>query len=208
MQTIAVISQKGGPGKTMLATHLAVAAERAGHTVALLDTDQQCSAINWFDQREGNTPATIATPTQRLAHWLSVSESNGATLAIVDTAPNIGHEALTVARLVSFILIPSRAAKVDIEAIPPSLDIAKIAKKPAHIVLNAIDPRSNMGAKGLRTIQQLGVPCVPFMIGDRVGFVRAFNNGATVNEFEPNSKSAREITRLYNYIEKEMQTDE
>ena len=208
MQTIAVISQKGGPGKTMLATHLAVAAERAGHTVALFDTDQQCSAINWFDQRPQNTPATLAVPTQRLDHWLGISKANGATVAIVDTAPNIGSDALTVARLASFILIPSRAAKVDIEAIQPSLDIAKKAATPAHIVLNAIDPRSNIGEIGLRTVAQFDAGVVPFMIAERVGFVRAFNNGGSVQEFEPGSKSALEISRLYTYIEKEMQAHE
>ena len=39
MRTIALISQKGGAGKTALAIALAVTAERAGLTSALVDLD-------------------------------------------------------------------------------------------------------------------------------------------------------------------------
>ena len=47
MKTIAILSQKGGAGKTTLAVHLAVAAERDGKTTALIDLDPQASAASW-----------------------------------------------------------------------------------------------------------------------------------------------------------------
>ena len=39
MQTLSILSRKGGTGKTTLATHLSVAAERAVHTPALIDRE-------------------------------------------------------------------------------------------------------------------------------------------------------------------------
>ena len=60
MKTLAILSRKGGTGKTTLATHLSVAAERAGHTTALIDLDPQSSAAKWRDNRDGDTPAVIS----------------------------------------------------------------------------------------------------------------------------------------------------
>ena len=47
MKTIAILSNKGGAGKTSLAIHLAVAAEQASKRTAVLDLDPQDSAITW-----------------------------------------------------------------------------------------------------------------------------------------------------------------
>ena len=62
MEVLSIVSQKGGTGKTTLATHLAVEGERHGHTVALIDLDPQASAARWGDHRESETPAVVATP--------------------------------------------------------------------------------------------------------------------------------------------------
>ena len=52
MKVLSIVSQKGGTGKTTLATHLSVEAERNGHTIALIDLDPQASAAKWGDHRD------------------------------------------------------------------------------------------------------------------------------------------------------------
>ena len=47
MKTVAVISQKGGAGKTTLTLHLAVASALSGQNTAVIDLDPQASAANW-----------------------------------------------------------------------------------------------------------------------------------------------------------------
>jgi len=46
-KTIAVLNQKGGAGKTTIATNLAHALQRAGHATLLVDADPQGSLRDW-----------------------------------------------------------------------------------------------------------------------------------------------------------------
>ena len=67
MKTIIVTSQKGGSGKTTLATHLAVEAERKGDAPAwLIDTDKQGTLSLWHERREAETPQRADLPFSRL----------------------------------------------------------------------------------------------------------------------------------------------
>jgi len=52
MKTVAVISQKGGAGKTTMSVHVAVAAVQAGENVVIIDLDPQTNAASWGDLRE------------------------------------------------------------------------------------------------------------------------------------------------------------
>jgi len=205
MKTVAILSQKGGTGKTTLATNLCVAAEREGHTTALIDLDPQASATRWGDYRKAKTPAILATPGSRLTHWLQTAEANGATLVILDTAPNSGPDALDVARAASLVLIPCKPSLLDLDAIENTVKIAEIAEVPARVVLNCVDARSDLGNQARQVIHQYDVECAPCQLGQRLGFVHAFNHGKGVQEFEPRAKSAREITALYAYLRKELE---
>ena len=205
MKTVALLSQKGGTGKTTIATNLCVAAEREGHTTALIDLDPQASATRWGDYRKAKTPAIIAIPVSRLEHWLEAAEENGATLVILDTAPNSGPDALDVARAASIILIPCKPSMVDLDAIENTVKIAEIAKVPSRVVLNCVDARSDLGNQARQVIRRYDVECAPCELGQRVGFVHAFNHGTGVQEFEPRGKSSYEITALYQYLSKEME---
>lgn len=48
---IAVLQQKGGSGKTTLATNLAAAAHLDGLRTLLIDMDRQGSALDWASAR-------------------------------------------------------------------------------------------------------------------------------------------------------------
>jgi len=66
MTTLAIVSQKGGSGKTTLAVHVAAAAAAAGKVAVIIDTDPQATAAAWGDWRGGAEPEVITSPPSRL----------------------------------------------------------------------------------------------------------------------------------------------
>jgi chromosome partitioning protein len=73
MKTLAILSRKGGAGKTTLALHLAVQAVAGGRRVALVDMDPQRSAADWWRSREAGVPELAEMePKGKAAHGIRV----------------------------------------------------------------------------------------------------------------------------------------
>jgi chromosome partitioning protein len=202
MKTIAVIAQKGGSGKTTLSLNLAVAIEGEGKEVAIIDLDQQASASGWGDSRESGSPAVVSAHAARLPQLLEKCKENGADFVILDTAPHAENQALAAARAADIILIPCRPSLVDLRAISSSVNIARIAEKPAYVVVSQKPARGSLVTEAVDAAKELGVEVAPVEIGNRIAFVHAFTAGEGVTEYESNGKAAEEIKQLYQFINK------
>src|SRR3546814_20900537 len=88
MPTIAIISQKGGAGKTTLALHLAAAAADSGHTALVIDVDPQATASQWAAWRQDAPPVVIDSAPPRLAAKIEQATGQGAALIVIDTPPH------------------------------------------------------------------------------------------------------------------------
>jgi chromosome partitioning protein len=200
MKIIAIISQKGGAGKTTLAVHLATVAAEAGHTVAVIDLDPQATAASWSDRRVATAPEVISGQATRLPALLKTAYENGASFLVLDTAPNADQTASLAARSADLVLIPCRAAAFDLEAIETTLLLAKTADKPAYVVLNAVPPRSGIGKEAAEGLTGRGARVAPHQLTQRAAFAHSVIDGRTAQEFEPQGKAAEEIRRLYQWI--------
>jgi chromosome partitioning protein len=201
MKTIAIISQKGGAGKTTLSLHLAVTGERRGKSVAVIDLDPQASAAGWKDTRPGETPVVIAIPHIRLAQALQTAKEAGADLALIDTAPHSEAAAMAAARAADLILIPCRPGILDLRAIATTAELVKLAGKPAFVVLNSMPPRAtNLLADAKAAVAVHGVDVAPIAIQQRAAFAHSLTTGQTAEEYDPDGKAAEEIVELYEWI--------
>jgi chromosome partitioning protein len=199
MKIIALISQKGGVGKTTLAKGLAVAAQLDGRSAAVFDLDPQASAAFWKDTREADDPAVLAIPPARLKHVLDAARDSGCDLAVIDAPPFAKDIAFEAAQHADLILIPTRPAVLDVMAMTKTLELVAHYGKPAAVVLSICPIQGREIADTEETIQQLGATVAPVRVHSRVAFSRAQQTGMTAQEFEPDGKAADEIKQLYEY---------
>jgi chromosome partitioning protein len=197
VKTIAILSQKGGAGKTTLTVHLAVAAVEAGLRVAVVDLDPQATARRWGDKRQAPEPEVVGDHAARLPQLIAAAAENGADLLLIDSAPNADQASLAAARSADLIMIPCRPAAFDLEAIETTLDLVALAKKPAAVVLNAAPIRSAIVVEARRGLETRGICVAPPDIHARVAFSHAVIDGRTALEFEPDGKAAEETRALF-----------
>ena len=201
MDIIAVIAQKGGTGKTTLALSIAVAAQRAGRTAAIIDLDPQASASNWGDRRKANRPAIVSAQPARLPQILEAAEENGADMVIIDTPPRAERSAIVAARAARLVLVPCRPSIFDLETFSTTLDlIAAVGPKPLVAVLNAVPTRGRKRQQAEQALKELGVAVCPEVFGARAAFDHANTVGLSAQEYEPASKAAEEIQNVYTSI--------
>lgn len=201
MKTVAIVSQKGGSGKTTLAVHLAVNAARSGLTVAIIDLDQQATAAQWGDWRTDESVAVVAAPHARLAPTLEEARRNAVDLVIIDSPPAADSAAVAAAKAADLVLIPTRPAAFDLHAIRTTADLVRVAQKPAFVVLNSTPARAEALLKEARAVvQSYGLPLAPVHLVNRAAYQHATVTGQTAEEYEPAGKAATEVRALFTWV--------
>ncbi len=209
MKTLAIVSQKGGVGKTTIAVHIAVAAANAGYSVAIIDLDPQATAAQWADWRNAGggagqgdpNPAVVAAPHARLGPTLKEAEKMGVDLVILDSPPAADSAAVAAAKIADLVLIPTRASAFDLHAIKTTAELVRVAQKPSAVLLNAVPARANSLIEEVATvIHSLNLNIAPVCLVDRAALRHAVINGQTAAEFEPLGKAADEVQKLYTWV--------
>jgi chromosome partitioning protein len=203
MPIIGFVAQKGGAGKTTLAVHLSVVAGDA----VLVDLDPQGSAAEWWESREAEAPAIATGRPADLGRSLATLTEHRRYI-LVDTAPFSDEHAEAVARHADLVVIPSRAAILDLRAIRPTVELVRRVGTPAVIVLNAVPAGKTTAEASVVTAARValsayGLPVCPVAIGHRMALQHALNDGRTAVEYEPDGKAAQEIKRLWRWIDEQ-----
>ncbi|MFI3222613.1 MAG: ParA family protein [Methylococcaceae bacterium] len=200
MKTLAIISRKGGAGKTTIALHLAVAAEAQGIATAIFDLDPQASASLWSDHRGESIPAVIPAQSPRLPALLSQAKEQQADLVILDTAPHADGIASDAAVHADLILIPCRPSALDLDAIGASIRLARTTEKPAIVIINAAPSQGVETNEAIEAIQKAGVEVCPIVLHQRKSYASRIHEGRTATEIEPKGKAADETRALLSWI--------
>jgi chromosome partitioning protein len=200
MRTVAIASQKGGAGKSTVAAHLAVEAERIGAgPVAVVDIDPQGSLAAWWNAREAATPAFAAVDVRRLPEHLAALAQHGIELVIVDTPPGqIETMRLAIAEA-DLVVVPMRPSPHDLRAVGTTLEELDAAAKAFVFVVNAAVPRTHIAMDAVRALAQHG-KVAPAILHHRIDFAASMLDGRTAPELNAASRSAAEIKELWIYV--------
>jgi chromosome partitioning protein len=198
MKTIVIQSQKGGSGKTMLAAHLAVEAERSGDAAWLIDTDRQATLSQWHERREAETPQRMDVPLERMADGIRKIADQGAAYCFIDTAPSLSEQNIALLERADLVIIPVRPSPSDLWAVAETVSRVKASGKPFVFVITQAKPQANITAQAIAALSQHGRVAQAF-ISDRVAYASAMTGGNTAPEIAK-GQAAQEVAELWKEI--------
>lgn len=201
MHVIAFASQKGGSGKTTLAGHIAVEAERQGAgPVALIDTDPQGSLSQWWNAREAERPFFARASSAGLEADLAALKDGGVRLVVIDTPPAITATIGHVIGLADLVVIPTRPSPHDLRAAGATVRLCEEVGKPLVFAVNGASPRARITTEAVIALSQHG-PVAPSILHQRIDFASSMIDGRTVMEISSQTKSPEEVGELWRFLD-------
>lgn len=186
MPVVALINQKGGTGKTTLATNLAWVLAEKGN-VLLLDADPQASAQNWA-AGDGATPDTLTIreigkgDLTRMVRSMTASHD----WVIIDGPPGITKTSADAVRAADVVLIPAKPSPLDVWAASEIVAAVQARQKTtkglpkAAFVITMSQPRTRLGQQIDAALQEMGLPVLQARTTQRVAYPNAINEGNSV----------------------------
>ncbi len=207
MKTLAVISRKGGTGKTSVSVNVAAALATPRRRVVILDLDPQGSASRWAEWGElpfAVEPFNVARGAGRFREKL---ESLEADLLILDTPPEVEEPTQLALLVADLALIPTGPSALDLWATKDAVAVAREARKERRgkrpgvaLVPCRTVGRSRIARELPALLRALGEPVAPG-IGNRVEVAVAAIEGRTV---KPYTEAGREFQKLAAYVLKRL----
>lgn len=204
MIVVAFCTQKGGTGKTTIATALAVAAHRAGKKSALLDLDPQTNAVDWFDRRQIDGPDVASIQAGAIRRSLDAYRKIGMDWVFIDTPGKMDTASTEAAKHADIVVIPTQAQIFAIDTLEPLKRLLSMAgNPPAFVVLNLVHPNAgNRAAEDAAAIaERFKVVVAPVHMSRLKAYEDAPALGQTPQEFEPGGRASREIAELFAFLE-------
>lgn len=202
-KVICIMNQKGGVGKTTIATNLASELLRMnGSRVLLVDGDPQGSSRKWCSLGDGRGVLVVGLDGIAIDRDIKRIR-DGYDYIIVDSPGSMDGLSVAIIKAADFIIIPTKASQDDILVTAITVKVIKerqeIAdgKPKAFILLSCVDNRSKKGKDvSEEALKGLGFPIFKSRTSYRTAFPKSFALGQSVCEFDPSGPSAVEIQQI------------
>jgi chromosome partitioning protein len=200
MRVWTITNQKGGAGKTVLATNLAVEGSRAGLKTLLIDLDPQQSATKWWEARDAEDPLLIKCPYHQLVENLILAEKQGFHLVIIDTAGREGLNHTEAIEKATFAIVPCQPSLDDCRSALPTVDILKRFNIPFAFVVTRCPTSGEDLQETKNSLSAVGLVCGTPTI-ERKCYKRAYAQNLSVSEYDAKDKGAGEIKAIFDWVQ-------
>ena len=191
---VAVVSQKGGVGKSTLARTLGREAAQSGLSVKLADLDtQQGTVSNWHKNRLERKKSPVGSvevcPTAREA----MKEADDFDLLILDGAPRASTATLEVALGADLVIQPTGASLDDLEpAVLLFHELARAGVEKDRLVFALCRIGTEAEAReSVEYIKEAGYSVLEGVVYERPAYRQAQNEGLAITETRYQSLNAR-----------------
>ncbi len=199
---IAILNQKGGAGKTTLATNLARALQLIDdNRVLLIDSDPQGSARDWNAASDGDLVPVIGLDRPTLSKDIQAIKENQDWI-IIDGAPQIAELAVSAIKCADVILIPVQPSPYDIWACEDLVDIIKARQEitdgfpKASFVISRSIKNTQLSKEIGEALLGYDLPVFKSFTSQRVIYAKSAAIGSSVLDMEPNNDAAKEINSI------------
>src|SRR5690606_37347667 len=201
---VALLNQKGGVGKTTLATHVAGELAMRGQHVVLLDADPQGSSLDWTQRRsqQGLPRLFSAVGLAREPLHQEASElARRCDHIVIDGPPRTAAIARSALMPAQWVLIPVQPSPYDVWASSEMAALIHEAQvfRPdlaAAFVINRRVVRTVIGREARGTLVEQPLPALVSEVCQRIVFADSVAAGRLARESAPDSAAAREIAAL------------
>lgn len=197
--------EKGGTGKSTIATNLAVVLAHAGQEVMLVNADPQPTASRWIERRNeaGILPEVFSVNKTGDVFRTVLDLGRRYGVVIVDAGGRDSKELRTAMAAANVMLVPLRASQPDLETLPHVNELVGLARGlnpslQAHAVLSIAPthPQINEVAEAREFLADFSeLALVNAVIRDRKAYRDAMIEGCGVIEMD-DAKAAAEIQQL------------
>ncbi len=205
VKTLAVISRKGGAGKTTLAVNLTLAAHLAGWKTMLADIDPQRSASDALRSRGEPGPSIAEINAGKLFQTRSNAMHDAYDVMLIDTPAAPDSDVAIAVNSADLCVLVCRPTFLDIASVARSAEMVRRLGKAGLIVLNQAPPKRGglepvSVQKAIEALRFCGLPIAPVGMRARTIYQQAIARGRSVGEWDAASPAAQEIDRLWTHV--------
>ena len=207
MKILALLNEKGGTGKSTLATNLATALHRAGKRVVLLDADPQGTARDWrAASPEGADlpPVLAADRPQLLASSLT---GLNADIAVIDAPAKAESMSAAIVKASHVALLVIQPSGADVWASGAAVKLIESKRELGGSIDAAFLVNRASGSTKLSKLikdgswnEYEGIEQLDATVGNRAVFANAMTDGLSVFDFQ-DTKAKAEILAVIDELE-------